>query len=85
MESDAMISAVSSSTRLMVRDCAARAEALMREITGQGPEKTLSRGFAMVRGQGGKTITGVRQVVDGREIQIQFHDGNIEAIAQKHL
>ena len=85
MESDAMISAVSSSARLMVRDCAARAEALMREITGQGPEKTLSRGFAMVRGQGGKTITGAKQVADGREIQIQFHDGNIEAIAQKHL
>lgn len=85
IESDAMISAVSSSARLMVRDCAARAEALMREITGQGPEKTLSRGFAMVRGQGGKTITGAKQVADGREIQIQFHDGNIEAIAQQHL
>jgi exodeoxyribonuclease VII large subunit len=85
IESDAMISAVSSSARLMLRDCAARAEALMREITGQGPEKTLNRGFAMVRGQGGKTITGVKQVVDGGEIQIQFHDGNIEAIAQKHL
>ena len=85
IESDVLISAVSSSARLMVRDGAARAEALMREITGQGPEKTLSRGFAMVRGQGGKTITGAKQVADGREIQIQFHDGNIEAIAQKHL
>ena len=85
IESDVLISAISSSARLMVRDSAARAEALMREITGQGPEKTLSRGFAMVRGQGGKPVTGAKRVVDGSKIQIQFHDGKVEAIAEKHL
>ena len=84
-ESDALIGAVGASARLMVREGAVRAEALMREIAGQGPEKTLSRGFAMVRGQGGKTVTGAAQVIDGDEIQIQFHDGKIEAIAEKHL
>ena len=84
-ESDVLISAVSSSARLLVREGAVRAEALMREIAGQGPEKTLSRGFAMVRGHGGKTVTGATEVIDGDEIQIQFHDGKIEAIAEKHL
>lgn len=84
-ESDALIGAVSSSARFVVREGAVRSEALMREIAGQGPEKTLSRGFAMVRGQGGKTVTGAAQVIDGDEIQIQFHDGKIEAIAEKHL
>lgn len=84
-ESDVLISAVSSSARLMVREGAVRAEALMREIAGQGPDKTLSRGFSMVRGQHGKTVTGAAQVIDGDEIQIQFHDGKVEAIAEKHL
>lgn len=84
-ESDVLISAVGASARLMVREGAVRAEALMREIAGQGPEKTLSRGFAMVRWHGGKTVTGATEVIDGDEIQIQFHDGKVEAIAEKHL
>ena len=83
--SDTLIGAVSTAARLTVRESAGRAEALMREIAGQGPEKTLSRGFAVVRGQGGKTVTGAAQVVDGGEIQIQFHDGKVQAIADKHL
>ena len=83
--SDTLIGAVSTAARLTVRDSAGRAEALMREIAGQGPEKTLSRGFAVVRGQGGKTVTGAAQVIDGSEIQIQFHDGKVQAIADKHL
>jgi exodeoxyribonuclease VII large subunit len=83
--SDTLIGAVSTAARLTVRESAGRAEALMREIAGQGPEKTLSRGFAVVRGQGGNTVTGAAQVVDGGEIQIQFHDGKVQAIADKHL
>ncbi len=82
---DSLIGAVSTTARLTVRESAGRAEALMREIAGQGPEKTLSRGFAVVRGQGGKTVTGAAQVIDGGEIQIQFHDGKVQAIADKHL
>jgi exodeoxyribonuclease VII large subunit len=82
---DSFIGAVSTAARFTVRDSAGRAEALMREIAGQGPEKTLSRGFAVVRGQGGKTVTGAAQVIDGGEIQIQFHDGKVQAIADKHL
>lgn len=83
--SDTLIGAVSTAARLTVRNSAGRAEALMREIAGQGPEKTLSRGFAVVRGQGGKTVTGAAQVIDGSEIQIQFHDGKVQAIADKHI
>jgi exodeoxyribonuclease VII large subunit len=83
--SDTLIGAVSSSARLTVRESAGRAEALMREIAGQGPEKTLSKGFAIVRGPSGRTVTGAAQVVDGADIQIQFHDGKVQAIAEKHL
>ncbi len=39
--------------RRVLTDGATRAEALMREIAGQGPDKTLARGFAIVRSADG--------------------------------
>ena len=82
---EAALGLVSASARLHIREGAVRSEALMREIAGQGPEKTMSRGFAIVRGQGGKTVTRAVQVIDGCEIEIQFHDGKVAAITEKYL
>jgi exodeoxyribonuclease VII large subunit len=76
---------VSSSARLVVREAAARSEALIREIAGQGPEKTLGRGFAIVRSQSGVPVTRASQVAGGAEIEIQFQDGRVAAIADKNL
>jgi exodeoxyribonuclease VII large subunit len=76
---------VSTSAKLLVREAATRAEALMREIAGQGPEKTLGRGFAIVRSQSGKPVTRASQAVDGAAIEIQFQDGRVAATAEKHL
>jgi exodeoxyribonuclease VII large subunit len=59
---------------------ALRSEALMREITGQGPDKTLRRGFAMVRSLNGTTITGISQTREGVPLEIEFHDGKVAAI-----
>lgn len=84
-ETEAALGLVSTAARLLVREGAIRSEALMREIAGQSPEKTLSRGFAMVRGQDGKTVTRAVQVIEGSEIQIQFHDGKVAAVTEKHL
>ena len=50
-DADDGMSVVAASARLQVRESATRSEALMREIAGQGPEKTLKRGFALVRDQ----------------------------------
>ena len=74
---------VSLMARQIVRDGAVRAEALMREIAGQGPEKTLSRGFALVRTHDGLPITRAAQAVDGSEIAIQFQDGHVAARTNK--
>ena len=76
---------VSTTARLLVRDGATRVEALMREIAGQGPEKTLSRGFAIVRAQGGEPLTRAAHVIDDAEIEIQFQDGRVTATTGKHL
>jgi exodeoxyribonuclease VII large subunit len=59
-----------------------RAEALFREIAGQGPQKTLQRGFAVVRHADGRTITSSHDVPAGAPIVVQLHDGSLPALAQ---
>lgn len=76
-----LITGVGAAARSLVREGATRAEALMREITGQGPEKTLRRGFALVRSAKGPLITRAGQVKEGAEMEIQFMDGKISAAA----
>lgn len=71
---------VGTAARQLVRDGASRSQALMREIAGQGPEKTLSRGFALVHGQDGKPLTRANHVAAGAAIEIEFQDGRVSAI-----
>ena len=57
-------------------ELAARAsEALVREVTGQGPEKTLKRGFVVVRSSSGQTLTRGASLKPGQSIALQFADG----------
>ncbi|MCK7501538.1 MAG: hypothetical protein MZW92_74550 [Comamonadaceae bacterium] len=72
------MAAVAADARRAVDDAAARSQALIREITGQGPDKTLSRGFAMVRGADGRTVTSARAAGDGEALQIHFRDGVVD-------
>jgi exodeoxyribonuclease VII large subunit len=65
--------------RQAVTEAATRSEALIREIAGQGPEKTLARGFAIVRDADGATITSAGAVSPGASIEIQFRDGKLAA------
>jgi exodeoxyribonuclease VII large subunit len=60
------------STRTL-RDAKERSQGLLREITGQGPEKTLRRGFAVVRNAKGLPVTSA--FANESEVQIQFTDG----------
>lgn len=54
-------------------DARTNTQALMREIAGQGPAKTLGRGFALVRDQNGHAVTSATSTE--AEITIQFRDG----------
>ena len=56
-----------------------------REIAGQGPEKTLTRGFALVRDQTGKPIARAAQTGSDTAIEIQFSDGKVSATTVKQL
>lgn len=68
--------------RRALHDASTNTEALVREITGQGPEKTLGRGFAMVRDETGRTITSANQAWPGQHIKVQFRDGSVGAVIE---
>lgn len=57
-----------------------RSQALFREIAGQGPQKTLGRGFAVVRSNDGKTVTTAAGVKDGAHIEVSLRDGVLGAV-----
>ena len=62
---------------------AASAQALMREIAGQGPDKTLGRGFVIVRTRDGKTASRAAQLEESSAIELEFSDGRRQALLQE--
>jgi len=70
---------VAAASQRIVGEAASGSEALMREIAGQGPEKTLGRGFAVVRRADGTTLTSAMGAPGKASIEIQFHDGKVAA------
>ena len=73
------------SARMHLREGAIQSEALVREITGQGPEKTLQRGFALVRNQAGGLIARASDTHSDIPIEIQFHDGRVQALPSAQI
>lgn len=57
-------------------------EALLREISGQGPQKTLARGFAHVRDAQGRTTMSAKALTHDSRITVTFHDGTVPAKVQ---
>ena len=78
---DQSIGVISSSARAQLSQASAQSQALMREISGQGPASTLGRGFALVRTPKGRPITRAADVSEGSTLEIQFSDGKLVATA----
>ncbi|CAN7783041.1 exodeoxyribonuclease VII large subunit [Variovorax sp. LjRoot175] len=78
-QADAQISALGERATASLGRARANSDALMREIAGQGPDKTLNRGFAIVRDAEGKPITSLHQAEPDQVIEIQFRDGTMSA------
>ena len=76
---DVSYAVMSQGARRAVQDAKSRGEALMREIAGQGPEKTLEHGLVMIRDVGGKPVTRVTRVALGQVVSVQFSDGAVGA------
>lgn len=58
------------------------ADGLVREITGQGPKKTLARGFAVVRAKDGRTVTSAQAALQAGSMELTFNDGAVKATVQ---
>lgn len=76
---DAEFNSVVDRSRQTIRDATNGAQALFREIAGQGPQKTLGRGFAIVRGVDGKTLTSAESAAAAESIEVAFKDGKLDA------
>ena len=50
---------------------------LLREILGQGPQRTLQRGFALVRDAAGQPVTSRAMACQQARLSLEFHDGVI--------
>ncbi len=79
---DGEIANVARDARQRVRRARETSEALILEISGQGPRKTLARGFAHVRDAQGRTVMGAASLQSDNEITVQFHDGSVPARVQ---
>ena len=77
--SDEAVRSVARDARHRLADATRRAEALVREIAGQGPQKTLGRGFALVRGADGRALTDAATSVRAGLVHLQFQDGRLAA------
>ena len=79
---DTAMANVAQAARAGVAQAKTSAQALMREVAGQGPEKTLARGFALVRSADGKPVTSAERATHAGSLVVQFHDGSVRAKAQ---
>ena len=60
---------------------AERLDSAMRGILGLTPERTLGRGYALVRGGGGQVVTRTTQVTAGDALSLEFVDGRVGVTA----
>lgn len=82
-QADRAMTDIAVDARRALHNASTNTEALVREITGQGPEKTLGRGFAIVRDEDGRTVTSTNQARPGQHIKVQFRDGSVGAVIEK--
>jgi len=64
---------------LLVDSARNASQALIREVMGQGPQRTLARGFALVHSQDGRPASRAGAVRPGDRIDIELADGRLAA------
>ena len=77
-----MIGRVRRAARGRLDSEAERLDSTMRAVLGLTPERTLTRGYALVRGPGGEVLTRAAQVQAGEALALEFADGQVEVTAR---
>jgi exodeoxyribonuclease VII large subunit len=65
------------SARQQIASSRNAATAVFREVAGQGPERTLGRGFAIVRNERGQAVTSAIDAKSTGELEIELKDGRV--------
>ncbi|WP_407540097.1 exodeoxyribonuclease VII large subunit [Deinococcus radiomollis] len=65
-----------------LRSEAERLAHTMRNVLGLTPQRTLSRGYALVRRAGGQVVTRAAQIGPGDALQLEFVDGQVGVRAE---
>lgn len=85
-DADASMAQVAHDAQRQVIQVKQGSEALIREISGQGPQKTLERGFAIIRHEDGATVSSAEGIDNGVGISVTFRDGTVHAtVSDKEL
>jgi exodeoxyribonuclease VII large subunit len=61
----------------LIRERAARVEGLAARLEAVSYNAVLARGFALVQGAGGETITAAAEVAPGAKLTLTFQDGSV--------
>jgi len=61
----------------LIRERAARVEGLAARLEAVSYNAVLARGFALVQGMGGQTITSAAEVAPGAKLTLTFQDGSV--------
>jgi exodeoxyribonuclease VII large subunit len=61
------------------------ARALLNEVIAMGPQKSLRRGFTIVRDAEGRPVTRAQVIKAKDELHIEFQDGIVSAITQSSI
>ena len=67
----------------MVSDSKAKALLLRHKITDLSPQSVMQRGYGIIAGEDGKTVTGARDAHKGERIRIIMADGDIRALVEE--
>ena len=70
---------VSTAAHHIIQEARTTSTALLREVAGQGPDKTLGRGFVIVRDEQGKPVTSAAGAPAGTALDLEFRDGRVAA------
>lgn len=61
----------------------AQVDSLMKQALGLTPERTLKRGYALVRNAAGQPLTQAAQVRAGEKLSLEWADGTVDARAER--
>ncbi len=66
----------------IITDCGAKLESLAARLESISPMRVLERGYVLVRDAEGLPVTAAAGVALGAALQLQFHDGKVDARAE---